>query len=191
MNKIYQIKISLKFSKPNIWRRILVPSDMLLSDFHNVIQTTMGWHNSHLHQFVIDNEFYCKQYPEEFIDSNFGVNYEGMKISDFLKQEKDRMMYEYDLGDGWQHDILLEKILDPDPEKIYPVCIKGKMNCPPEDSGGVWGYAEMLDIIKNPGHEEYEDYKEWLEEDFDPEFFDMHRVNTMLRTRGYGCIEIF
>ena len=189
--KIYQIKVNLRGSKPNIWRRILIPSEMLMSDFHYVIQATMGWTNSHLHQFIHDGEYYAKRIPEEFMVDDFGIDYENMKVSDFLTREKDKMIYEYDFGDGWVHDIVLEKITDPDPEQFYPVCIKGKMNCPPEDCGGVWGYADMLEILKDPAHEEYENFSEWLREDFDPGYFNRNEINAKLRNPNYGFSGIF
>ena len=189
--KIYQIKVSLRGSKPNIWRRILIPSDMLLSEFHYVLQATMGWTNSHLHQFIYDGEYYTKKMPDEMMMDDFGIDYENMKVSDFLSGEKDKMIYEYDFGDGWVHDILLEKITDPDPNQFYPVCIKGKMNCPPEDCGGIWGYYDMLNILEDPSHEEYENYKEWLGEDFDPAYFNLDEINAFLRDPTFGFTRLF
>ncbi|MEN6618821.1 MAG: plasmid pRiA4b ORF-3 family protein [Rikenellaceae bacterium] len=188
---IYQIQIALKGSKPKIWRRILVPSDLLLPDLHKIIQTTMGWTNSHLHQFIKDRTFYTvKMRGDDFWDELNNVDYKKIKISDLLKEEKEKIVYEYDFGDGWEHDLLLEKILPVDEKLNYPVCLAGKMNCPPEDCGGVWGYSDMLEILKQPDHEEYDSYNDWLGEDFDPEHFDKDNVNAMLRTKGYGCISL-
>lgn len=185
---IYQVQISLMSFKPKIWRRILIPSDMLLSDFHKVIQTTMGWVNGHLHQFVKNRTFYA----EVFEDDDFGMNivdYKGMKVSDLLKKEKEKIIYEYDFGDGWEHIILLEKVLPVDPKMQYPICLTGKMNCPPEDCGGVWGYANMLEILTQPKHPEYKSYMEWLGEGFDPKYFDKNEINELLAEDNYGCIE--
>jgi len=190
-NKIYQIQIALKRFKPKIWRRLLIPSDLLLSDFHKVIQTSMGWTNSHLHQFIKNRTFYTvKMQDDDLWDEMDNVDYKEMKISDLLKKEKDKIVYEYDFGDGWEHDIILEKILPPDNDTKHPICLTGKMNCPPEDCGGIWGYSDMLEILKDPDHEEYESYIEWLGEEFDPTYFDKDEVNELLREKDYGCIEL-
>jgi len=190
-NKIYQIQIALKRFKPKIWRRLLIPSDLLLSDFHKVIQTSMGWTNSHLHQFIKNRTFYTvKMQDDDLWDEMDNVDYKEIKISDLLKKEKDKIVYEYDFGDGWEHDIILEKILPPDNDTKHPICLTGKMNCPPEDCGGIWGYSDMLEILKDPDHEEYESYIEWLGEEFDPKYFDKDEVNELLREKDYGCIEL-
>lgn len=187
---IYQIQIALKSSKPKIWRRVLMPSDLPLGDVHQIIQTAMGWENYHLHQFIKDKIFYTVRAPGETDWATMDINdYEKKKLrlSDLLKAEKDKMVYEYDFGDGWQHDLILEKILPVDPAIKYPVCTDGKMNCPPEDCGGVWGYADMLEILKNPGHEQYEEFLEWIGDEFDPEYFDLEDVNELLQENNYGC----
>ena len=190
--KTYQIQIALKGSRPKIWRRILVPSDLLLSDFHKVIQTTMGWTNSHLHQFIKNRTFYARRMPDDYTwEEMNNVDYKKLKISDLLKKEKEKIVYEYDFGDSWEHEIILEKILPIDEEKKYPVCLTGKNNCPPEDCGGIWGYSDLLEILKQPDHEEYEEYSEWVGEDFDPKYFDKDKINKMLRTKDFGCFEFF
>lgn len=190
--QIYQIQILLQDSKPRIWRRVLVSSDMLLPDLHKVIQTTMGWVNAHLHQFIKNGRFYTLKMDDDiYWDELDNVDYKNIRISELLSKEKERIQYEYDFGDSWKHSIILEKILPFDKNMKYPVCLKGKMNCPPEDCGGVWGYANMLEILKNPEHEEYEEFAEWLEEDFDPEHFDIEEVNEMLQSENYGCFSFF
>jgi hypothetical protein len=185
---IYQIQISLKEFRPKIWRRLLVPSDILLPDLHKIIQTAMGWTNSHLHQYIKNREYYGLPSKDDWDD--FPINdYRKIKLSHLLKKEKDKLTYEYDFGDNWQHDILLEKILPYDDSFKSPVCLAGEMSCPPEDCGGVWGYADMLEILKNPDHEEYEEYLEWLGGEFDPEYFDKEEVNEMLTKKNFGGIE--
>ena len=190
--KIYQVQIALKGSKPKIWRRILIPSDLLLSDFHKIIQTTMGWTNSHLHQFIKNGTFYTvKIQDDDFWDEMDNVDYKKMKISDLLKKDKDKIIYEYDFGDSWEHDIILEKISPVDNKIKYPICLTGKRNCPPEDCGGVWGYADMLEILEQPNHEEYESYMEWLGGKFDPKHFKKDEVNELLKSEDYGYITFF
>ena len=189
--KIYQIQIALKGFKPKIWRRLLTQSDLLLSDFHKIIQTSMGWTNSHLHQFIKNRTYYSMRMQDDDLwDDGDNVDYKKMKISDLLKNEKEKILYEYDFGDGWEHDIILEKILPCDDKIIYPICLDGKMNCPPEDCGGVWGYSDMLEILRQPDHDEYESYIEWLGEEFDPKYFDKDEINQLLRGKNYGCFEL-
>ena len=190
--QIYQIQVALKNFKPKIWRRILVPSNLLLSDFHKIIQTSMGWTNSHLHQFIKDQTYYTVRMKDDDMweDMN-SVAYKKMKIFDLLSVEKGKIIYEYDFGDGWEHEIILEKILPVDKKLKYPICLAGKMNCPPEDCGGVWGYAEMIEILKQPKHKEYENIIEWLGDELDPEYFDKEEVNEYLQTKDYGCISLF
>jgi hypothetical protein len=171
---IYQVKISLTGAKPPIWRTVLVPGNLRLSSFHDVIQIAMGWTNSHLHQFIANNVIYGTP------DDEFGMKRKDefkYELSHLLKKEKDTLIYEYDFGDGWEHKILLEKILPLDDKTALPVCIKGKRACPPEDCGGVWGYEGLLETISNPEHPEHEEMLEWLGGEFDPEEFDLEQIN--------------
>jgi hypothetical protein len=92
-----------------------------------------------------------------------------------------KFVYEYDFGDSWEHEILVEKILPAEAETAYPLCLRGKRACPPEDVGGVWGYEEFLEAIGDPTQEEHESYLEWVGGDFDPEAFDLEETNQRLR----------
>jgi hypothetical protein len=92
-----------------------------------------------------------------------------------------RFEYEYDFGDGWHHSLVIEEISPPEPGVEYPVCLAGVRACPPEDCGGPWGYPEFLEILADPAHEEYESMLEWVGGAFDPERFDLARVNGLLR----------
>lgn len=174
--QIYQIKIVLKQSKPAIWRRILVKSDVLLADFHDIIQTVMGWSNSHLHQFEKNGEYYA---PKE-MELEMSIDYRKVRLNTLLFQEKDKVLYEYDFGDGWRHEIVLEKILPFSESAKLPSCTGGKRNCPPEDCGGIWGYAELLEVIANPKHPDYQEMMEWVGDEFDPEYFELEEINEML-----------
>ena len=171
---IYQIKITLIGAKPPIWRTVLVPSNLGLASFHDVIQVAMGWRDCHLHQFIANNVFYG------IPDDDFGMEIEDeakLKLFHLLKKEKDTIKYEYDFGDSWEHKILLEKILPFDNKLVLPVCIKGKRACPPEDCGGIWGYEELLETISDAKHPDHDDMQEWLGGDFNPELFDLEGVN--------------
>jgi hypothetical protein len=189
---IFQLQIVLKNSKPKIWRRIQVQSDVLLSDFHKMLQTTLGWTNSHLHQFIKDRKFYTLRLADDDMwDELDNTDYTGMRIRDLLQKEKEKIVYEYDFGDGWEHDIILEKVL-PNIETLeIPICTGGKMNCPPEDCGGIWGYFGLMEIIKQRQHPEYDSYIEWLGGEFDPVQFDTSTVNQLLAGPDFGCIEIY
>jgi len=177
---IYQLKITLMDTKPPIWRRILVSANVRLDIFHLILQETMGWMNEHLHQFTAHGASYGPQ----FNDLGGELEYEDearYRLSQLLNQEKDSLRYEYDFGDSWQHKITLEKILPHDNTVQVPVCIKGKRNGPPEDCGGVWGYDDLVEILSNPKHPEYQHMKEWLGSEFDPEHFDLDEINAALR----------
>ena len=175
--QIYQIKVTLKGSKPPIWRRLLVSSAMSLAELHYVLQTAMGWEGGHLHQFFAHDQYFGVPEPEFDMDVLDESRY---TLEQMLPQEKASMIYEYDFGDGWEHKIVAEKILPPDPKIALPTCVKGKRACPPEDVGGVWGYADFLEAIKDPKHPEHEDFLEWIGDDFDPEYFDVDEVNEVL-----------
>jgi len=188
---IYQVKVTLKHSKPPIWRRLLVPADVELSDLHKIIQTAMGWTNSHLHQFIKNRNYYEPPPPADDMWDSIGEDYTGMMLSQFLQKKSDKFIYEYDFGDSWEHEIKLENILKEDKEldSSLPMCIDGKKACPPEDCGGLPGYQELKKAINNPEHPEHEDYLEWVGEDFDPEEFDAGIVNELLREENYGVWE--
>ncbi len=172
--KVYQLKISLKGMRPPIWRRVLVPENITLSDLHEVIQWTMGWYDEHLYQFEIYGHYYGEFKDYDVTDAT------KIRLNEVVGQEKERFSYEYDFGDSWEHKILVEKILPRAPEEQYPRCIGGKRACPPEDVGGVWGYVEFLEAIRDPEHPEHEDMLEWIGEEFDPEEFDVEEADQSL-----------
>jgi hypothetical protein len=180
---IYQLKITLKGSDPPIWRRIQVP-DCTLGELHEILQVVMGWENSHLHQFDIRGKRYGvtddegSDWDEEVKDE------EKMSISLVAKTgRKVRFSYEYDFGDDWQHEVLVEKIVDPGPRVAYPRCIEGARACPPEDVGGIWGYPEFLEAIADRKHPDHSQMKEWVGGEFDPERFSLNEVNRELGKR--------
>lgn len=177
---IYQIKVTLKDSKPPIWRRILVADTTTLLKLHDILQTVMGWTNSHLHHFIINDEFYGEPMDDEFGD--MGTKNEARyKLNQLVSGKGFRFRYEYDFGDSWLHDLVVEKILPAEKGAQYPVCIAGKRACPPEDVGGVWGYEDFLEAISNPKHPEHKEMLEWAGGEFDPERFDLDEVNEGLR----------
>ena len=182
---IYQLKINLLDAKPPIWRRVQVSNDTLLPDLHRIIQVAMGWYNAHLHQFIVGNWTVIYGPPNPDLEDLGIIDYRNVKIGELMHKSKDRIKYEYDFGDGWLHEILLEKVLEKEKGQQYPVCIKGKRACPPEDCGGIPGYEEFREIMADPEHEEHQEMKEWYEEDWDPEYFDHEEVNAMLQSGDY------
>jgi hypothetical protein len=177
---VYQLKVTLDDSKPPIWRRILVPEDVTLADLHEIIQRAMDWGNYHLHMFTIAGQVFGDPEDDEYGD--FGTeNEKRYRLNQLGLREKTKFSYEYDFGDSWEHTILLEKILPAEKGVHYPVCIKGKRACPPEDVGGVWGYDDFLKAIANPNHPERKEMLEWIGGDFDPEEFDLDEVNQSLQ----------
>ena len=182
---VYQLKITLKYIRPPIWRRIQVPGDYTLFDLHDVIQDVFGWFNCHLHEFRIENSSYS---DPELLDEfdEFGINDESkITIQDLDLKEGGSFVYIYDFGDGWEHIILIEKILPYDENKKLPFCIKGKRACPPEDVGGTWGYQMFLEAINAPENEEHESYLEWIGGEFDPEFFNLESINNILQGKVF------
>jgi hypothetical protein len=181
--KIYQLKITLKHIHPPIWRRIQVKADVNLQLLHYIIQEAMGWTNSHLHQFVVDGEFYSEQHDDDWeMDTKDSST---VKLNSILSSKDDKISYEYDFGDGWEHEILLEKILSSDKKYIYPVCLTGKRACPPEDCGGIGGYEDLIETLSNPKDPEHQEMCNWLGldkgSDFDLEEFDLEEINAGLK----------
>ena len=184
---VYQLKITLRESQPPIWRRIQV-KDCTLDELHAHIQTVMGWTNSHLHQFKVGEQFYG---DPMLMQENFEeFSYEDStttNLSDIIPDnaKKFKFIYEYDFGDSWYHEILFEGCPKEEPGKQYPLCVKGKRACPPEDCGGIWGYPAFLEAIENPDHERHEELLEWIGGSFDREAFDPVAATKAMR-RGLG-----
>lgn len=179
---LYQFKITLLGSKPLIWRRIQV-KDCTLDKLHEHIQTAMGWTNSHLHQFEIKGRLYG---DPEFLDDGFGdfefVDSTRTNLSQILPKIGKRFAfkYEYDFGDGWEHEVLFEGSPTIDAKAKYPHCLEGERACPPEDIGGIWGYAEYLEALADPKHERHAEFMEWSGK-FDPETFDPKQATKEMR----------
>jgi hypothetical protein len=179
---IYRLKVTLRGSQPPIWRRIEVP-DVTLGELHEILQVVMGWHDCHLHQFVVKGEYHG---PPD-IDDPFGFGPETQDEEKTLLSQvaalgnPARFRYEYDFGDSWDHEIVVEKSFGPEPGVPYPRCVQGARNGPPEDCGGIWGYENFAAAMTNPKHPEHRDLKEWYGGPFDPEKFSVEEVNADLR----------
>jgi hypothetical protein len=171
--EVYQFKVTLLDTKPPIWRRIQV-SDGTLDKLHEHIQTAMGWTNSHLHHYRIDGQLYGDPMlmAETFQELNYADS-TTTKLSEILPREGARFQfeYEYDFGDGWLHEVLFEGRPRAEPGKRVPLCVEGERACPPENVGGVWGYADFLEAISDPENDQHETMREWIGRRFDPNAF--------------------
>jgi hypothetical protein len=179
---LYQLKVVLLETDPPIWRRFVVPSSVTLHRLHLILQDVMGWTNSHLYRFRIGGKEYAEPDPDnEFNELDF-KNSRRTKLGQLVTKKGDVLLYEYDFGDSWNHMLLVEDILEYEFDNRYPICLTGERACPPEDCGGTHGYAELLEIIRGPDHEEYLDMMSWLGGQFDPNMFDIRAVNRKLHS---------
>lgn len=178
---IYQLKVMLVETKPVIWRRFLVPSTVTLHRLHLILQEVMGWTNSHLYRFQIGPKEYGEPDPDnEFNELHF-VNSRKSKLGQVVTGKDATFQYEYDFGDSWIHELVVEDIGRPEPGARYPHCLDGERACPPEDCGGFDGYSRLLGIMINPEHEEYLETMTWLGSRFNPVAFSAERVNRHLK----------
>lgn len=179
---VFKLKITLRGIELPIWRRVLVRSDMSFRALSEVLQDAMGWLNCHLHVFEVEGRAIGFSDKEIDWDDPETAAEDGRKVrlDDVLVDRGTVFTYEYDFGDGWEHAIALEEILELDPRIAYPICIAGARACPPEDAGGVGGYEHLLEVLADPKHEEHDDVLTWVGGLYDPEGFDVNRVNAAL-----------
>jgi hypothetical protein len=177
----YHIHIVLMGVKPYIWRMVQVKPEMPLAFFHRLIQKVMGWQDLHLHHFIKGDTFYAPRLDDDDGYNTMKLDYSELTIKDILTKQHDRIVYEYDFGDGWQHEIWLEKKVTTG-KKEHPVCLKGRMKCPPEDCGGVSDYMDLLEELNKRDAAERKLYLEnRFMDDFDPEQFDKDEINNQLK----------
>jgi Plasmid pRiA4b ORF-3-like protein len=181
---VYQFKVVLENIDPPVWRRIQVPEDYTFWDFHVALQGSMGWTDSHMHQFEAKNPKTEKNevigIPEDvydgIIDGEKTLPCWKLYIRDYFSEENRKMFYLYDFGDSWNHHIEYESILFKKNKQKYPLCVAGERACPPEDCGGSFGYENLLEILNNPRHEEYKASRIWAGKNFNPEKFDATKI---------------
>ena len=174
----FQLKVALLGFRPPIWRRVLVPAHFDLAKLHRVIQESFGWEDYHLHAFQIHGIDFGEPDPDGWSD----YQSERITLAKLNLQPKAKFRYEYDFGDSWVHELTVEKVIVPEIPLEVPVCLAGKRACPPEDSGGPWGFQDMLYAARNPDHPDHEEFKEYLDPDWDVEAFYLEAVNVCLES---------
>jgi len=172
---VHRVKITLRGGKPPIWRRLEVPSTITLRDLHDAIQAAFGWAGYHLWVFETPDGDYGMPDPELGHRDAARVTLDRV-----APRTRDRLRYTYDFGDDWQHDIVVEDVLAAEVGVAYPRFVAGRRACPPEDCGGVWGYADLVEILADPEHDEHAERLEWLgldsADEFDPATVDRDAV---------------
>lgn len=184
----FRIRVDLQRTKPPVWRRIEVPGDILLPRLHEVIQAAMGWTDSHLHRFRTSKDWNAPEFLTQFDldEGDEGMLEDDVRLDQILSAEGDRLWYDYDFGDGWKHLLRVEKVLENPPSA--PVCISGKLACPPEDCGGVWGYAELADWVRGGYNDALRpevfdgtaEGRDWLPDGWHPDAFDLDETNELI-----------
>jgi len=162
---IVRLKITLEDTDPPIWRRIEVKAATTLKMLHPVIQAAMGWEDDHLFQFEI---------------GGYRANGGRVSLADLAESDLKRFSYLYDMGDSWEHDLRIEKILPADPHALYPRYIDGAGRCPPEDVGGIPGFYAFLDALADPNDPDHEDRLEWNGGPFDEKAIDEEQIRKQL-----------
>mgnify|MGYP000865432543 CR=1 FL=1 len=177
---VFQLKVTLRDIEPPIWRRIQLFEDTKLPQLHRILQLLFNWEDYHLHSFVVGRRVYSVPHEDDAFTERKVIDEKRVPLNRIVDRVGATFEYAYDFGDGWQHEIMLEAILLPDPEAFYPRCIAGARNGPPEDVGGPGGYADYIEALADPAHGEHENLLAWRGP-FDPEAFSLDEINASLR----------
>ncbi|MDP3889761.1 plasmid pRiA4b ORF-3 family protein [Nocardioides sp.] len=184
----FRVRLDLHGAKPPVWRRLELRGDLMLPRLHNVIQAAMGWHDGHLHRFRTGRDHRAPYFVTAFDveEGEDGVLEDDVRLDQLVAAKGDELWYEYDFGDGWEHRLVVEKVLDEPP--VTARCTAGRMACPPEDCGGIGGYDELAawvrsdydDALLPQGFENAAHGREWLPLEWHPDHFDVDEVNATL-----------
>lgn len=176
---VHQFLIVLSNTDPVVWRRIQVPEDYSFWDLHVAIQDAMGWLDYHLHEFTV-------VHPKRGRVERLGIPDDErpearrpdwkVAVSEYVTDGGPPLLYLYDFGDDWYHVVMYEGAVPTEPSVTYPRCVSGARRCPPEDCGGVHGYANFLEAIKDTNHPEHSELVQWAGGSFEPEGFDSRKV---------------
>ena len=173
------LRVSLRYVEPEVWRRVVVKSDMPVPKFAKMLEQAMGWSGYHLHMIDVGGLLFGD--PDE--DDDYIINEKAVTVKHLLPRVDSSLRWDYDFGDGWENDVVLEAIEPLNPKTKYPVVLDGERACPPEDVGGPPGYEELLRVLSDPTDEEHEHLVSWAPEGFDPAAFDVAAANRRLRGR--------
>ncbi len=178
-----QLKIELRHVKPLVWRRLLVPESVTLAKLHVILQWAMGWTNSHLHEYEIAHRRYGVPNDEDdWPGAAPLIDERRMRLKPLIEDGLRRFTYQYDFGDSWEHVIKVEDLVAPKSGTPLIVCLAGANACPPEDVGGDSGYAEFVQVLADPRHEEHANMLTWVGGAFDPTAFNLAEINRRLAT---------
>lgn len=178
MPKLIVLEIVLANTDPKIWRKLIVSSDTTFHKLHHIIQLAMGWKNAHIFEFTIDDFTIGEIYP--VVPDNPNINSKAITLHDIHPKVGLQINYLYDMGDNWKHTLTILNIDYLKPVKQIPYCITGKLNCPPEDCGGIKGFYEFVSIITNIRHKEFRAYFEWYRGFYNPEKYSTTAINKKL-----------
>lgn len=176
---ILQAKVTLRGVEPPIWRRVVVPSNMPLHEFAWALIRAMGWNGSHLHMYDVAGTKYGSISPDW--ESLGELDEESFRIDDVLPAVGSELRFDYDFGDGWEHDVVVEAIEPVDPAATYPSCVDGARACPPDDVGGPHGYQEMLDVLADPRLEDPNQVRAWARDGWAADRFDVAEAGTAMQ----------
>lgn len=194
----FRLRIDLQGTVPPVWRRVDVPGDILLPRLHGAIQAAMGWTDSHLHRFRTANGRNAPEFLTQFDldEGDEGILEDDVRLDQIVAAMGDRLWYDYDFGDGWEHVLRVEKVLDAPPPAA--ACIGGRRACPPEDCGGTSGYAELADWVRS-GYEDAlrpevfdgsEEGRAWLPDGWHPDAFDVDETNVLIAAVTAGPVAV-
>jgi hypothetical protein len=176
---VHTLKVTLREVQPAVWRRVSVPSETRLDELGAIVEAAMGWEGIHLHQFEVDGITYGDLDDDDFDDEM--KDEREATVAEVLPAVGSRLRFDYDFGDGWEHDVVVEGIYPRNANVRYPTVLAGERACPPEDCGGPRGYASLLDALADPANAEHDEALEWLDDDFDPAAFDLNEADAAVR----------
>ena len=178
---VHRFKATLLGVHAPVWRRLEVESSSTLRKLHAVLQIAFAWEDSHLHEFQVGARRFGRPDAEDsWAEPGDRESENGTTLSQVMRRKGAKLLYLYDFGDSWEHEVVVDEIAPADPSVRYPRCLDGRGAAPPEDCGGAWSYAELLRVLSDPTHEEHAERSEWLGYSFDPERFDLAATNRAL-----------
>ena len=179
------LRITLMDIQPPVWWEVVVPAPITLDMLHHVIQASMPWRDTHLHEFMIGGVRYEAPSDEDFGEAPNALDESRYRLADLVSQG-DRFLYTYDFGDNWRHEIEVVSYepKDGSPDTVWPTCVDGKRACPPDDCGGVSGYEELVKSLSDPEHEEHEELVRWAGR-FEAELFSVPQAAAFVQAMYY------